>query len=336
MQDHRRDQSQQVTATNFQDHPNSTWGFHHVRALHPSAGVRRGSDSTQRLAKAPEDLGSITFEVFGERRMSVSEMLDSHYTDGFLVLHRGAIAMEHYGHGMRAQDTHILMSTTKSFTGSLAGVLSGLGVLDETAMVTDVLPYLRGTGYDGATVRHLLDMRVGLDFSEDYQNPKSDFAYLDAAFGWRPAIEAGAPDHLLDFVKTVRANAPHGGRFHYPSVNAPIARSLPWARSARSSTWTRSRSWSSPSSAAIPRRFPKARSSTSFRPYARSPKHCAPFNVRLATHTLTENAMMKYVKAATYLMACQMSAWCSTSWSFSTRRADGRSSTALRQRRARG
>ena len=89
-------------------------------------------------------------------------------------------------------------------------------------MVTEVLPYLRGTGYDGATVRHLLDMRVGLDFSEDYQDPKSDFAYLDASFGWRPAIEAGAPDNLLDFVKTVRANAPHGGRFHYASVNAVV------------------------------------------------------------------------------------------------------------------
>ena len=131
-------------------------------------------------------------------------MLASNCTDGFIVLHRGVIIAETYGNGMRVQEPHILMSTTKSFTGTLAGVLVARGILDVESRVTDLLPALRGTGYDGATVRHLLDMRVGLDYSEDYEDPQSDFACLDAAGGWRPPVRPDGPRTLLDFLRTVR------------------------------------------------------------------------------------------------------------------------------------
>ena len=114
------------------------------------------------------------------------------------------------------------MSTTKSFTGTLAGILIAGGALEETTLVTDVLPALRGSAYERANVRHLLDMRVGLDFSEDYADPESDFAYLDAAGGWREPIRVDAPDSLIDFIVTVWAKPPHGGPFHYVSANAIV------------------------------------------------------------------------------------------------------------------
>ena len=114
------------------------------------------------------------------------------------------------------------MSTTKSFTGTLAGILIAGGALEETTLVTEVLPALRGSAYERANVRHLLDMRVGLDFSEDYADPESDFAYLDAAGGWREPIRVDAPDSLIDFIVTVWAKPPHGGPFHYVFANAIV------------------------------------------------------------------------------------------------------------------
>ena len=212
----------EVSPTNFQDYPNSVWGFHHVRSLHPSARVWRGATPVQGFEVALQDVGAISFDSSDQQRMSVSEMIGTHYTHGFMVLHRGSIVMEHYGLGMKAEDTHILMSTTKSFTGSLAGILAAAGTLDETALVTDVLPALRGSAYDQANIRHLLDMRVGLDFSEDYEDRESDFAYMDAACGWRPLMRPDAPDNLLDFLLTMRAKPPHGGPFHYVSPNAVV------------------------------------------------------------------------------------------------------------------
>ncbi len=83
---------------------------------------------------------SISFESSNDKVMTVLEMIDTHYTHGFAVLHRSVMVMEHYGHGMKAEDTHILMSTTKSFTGSLAGILSVAGALDETRGVKKLQP----------------------------------------------------------------------------------------------------------------------------------------------------------------------------------------------------
>ena len=223
---HRPGDNGEVTPTNFQDYPHSAWGFHHVRHLHPSAPVSRGPGPAEEFVSDPQEVGSINFHPPNHRKMTIAEMIETQYTDGSVVLHRGRIEMEHYGHGMRPFDTHILMSTTKSFTGSLAGILVSLGALNESALVNDVLPFLEGTAYRGATIRNLLDMRIGLDFSEDYADPRSDFAYMDAACGWRPRIDEGAPDNLFDFIQSIRPNPPHGRAFHYVSPNAVV---LGWA-----------------------------------------------------------------------------------------------------------
>ena len=200
-----------VNATNFQDAPHSAWGFHHVRQLHPTEQVWRGSAAPTPFPEALRDVSGIAFETADGREGNVGQLLASNCTDGFIVLHRGVIIAETYGNGMRPQDPHILMSTTKSFTGTLTGILVARGVLDVEAPVSELLPALEGTGYDGAAIRHLLDMRVGLDYSEDYENPESDFALLDAAGGWRPPVRPDGPRTLLDFLLTVRPGPPHGG-----------------------------------------------------------------------------------------------------------------------------
>ncbi len=215
-----------VNATNFQDAPHSAWGFHHVRQLHPTEQVWRGPAVPTPFPEGLKDINGIAFETADGRESNVGQMLASNCTDGFIVLHRGVIIAETYGNGMRPRDPHILMSTTKSFTGTLTGILVTRGVIDVEARVTSLLPALEGTGYDGATIRHLLDMRVGLDYSEDYEDPESDFAFLDAAGGWRPPVRPDGPRTLLDFLRTVRPGPPHGGAFHYVSANSIV---LGWA-----------------------------------------------------------------------------------------------------------
>jgi len=208
-----------VTPTNFQDTPQSRWGFCHVRELHRTANVWRGAGPAWDLPHAVEDLSDV---VVGEKVRTLGAMLDEPHHHGLCVLHRGKLVFEAYRNGMRPHDTHILMSTTKSFAGSLAGILLAEGALDEDAAVTAILPELDGSAYEGATVRHVLDMRVGLDFSEDYLDPASDFARMDAACGWRPLIATGDPTNLADFFPTMRGKPPHGGSFHYVSPNAVV------------------------------------------------------------------------------------------------------------------
>ena len=115
----------------------------------------------------PVDLGGLAFDFDGAR-YDLASFLAETETDGMLVLRAGEIVCERYGKGMDAATSHILMSVSKSVLGLLAGVLAGRGVLAVETPVTEWVPEVAGTAWAGATLRDLLDMRVGIRFDEDY------------------------------------------------------------------------------------------------------------------------------------------------------------------------
>ena len=53
--------------------------------------------------------------------------------------------------------------------------------------MTDHLPELEATSFEGATVRHLLDMTAGTRFSEEYDDAAADVRVYERAAGWQPA-----------------------------------------------------------------------------------------------------------------------------------------------------
>lgn len=75
---------------------------------------------------------------------------------------------------------------SKSLVGVVVGALHGAGAIDLDALVTRYVPALNHCGYAGATVRHLLDMRSGIAFSENYKEPAAQIHLLDQAMGWAP------------------------------------------------------------------------------------------------------------------------------------------------------
>src|SRR5258707_11890370 len=90
-------------------------------------------------------------------------------TGAFVVLRRGRIAAEWYDNGMDATTPHIVFSVSKSICGTLGGILAGRGLLDPDDRVIDYVPELASSVYAGCTIRHLLDMAVGIAFNEDYE-----------------------------------------------------------------------------------------------------------------------------------------------------------------------
>lgn len=211
-----------VTLANWQDPPFNRWAFQHVRELIPSARIA-GAGRSSPLRRRPADvhrLGSLAFS-FNDEQLTVAELLDSTWTDGFLVLNRGTVVTEEYFNGMRPQTPHLLMSVSKSVTATVAGILAGRGVLDVGAEVTQIVPELRGTSFAGATVQHLLDMRAGTRFDEDYDNPAADVRSYERLYLWRPASASDAgsdADDALSYFATLESDGPHGGPFRYRSV----------------------------------------------------------------------------------------------------------------------
>lgn len=206
-----------VTLDNWQDAPFNRWGFQHVRDLIPTARISRGTGPARRLPRAEQDLGRVSFRL-GRRSLTVDRVLEETATDGFLVLHRGRIVMERYCNGMTSDTTHLLMSVSKSVTSTVAGILVGRGALDPEDLVTDVLPELRGTSFDGATVRHLLDMRAGTRFNEDYEDVRADVRVYEQVYLWRPRTARRLPSDACAYYATLRNDGEHGGPFRYRSI----------------------------------------------------------------------------------------------------------------------
>jgi CubicO group peptidase (beta-lactamase class C family) len=101
------------------------------------------------LPRAERDVLGFRFRS-GDRELSIAELLDETYTDGFLVLHQGRILAEHYFNDLAPDVPHLLMSVSKSVTSAVAGVLAGRGELDVSARVEEIVPELGGTSFAGA------------------------------------------------------------------------------------------------------------------------------------------------------------------------------------------
>lgn len=215
----------QVTLERWQDPPWNRWAFQHVRELVPSARILRGDGPEHELPRRERDVLAVELRADGGR-ITVGEVLDRTQTDAFLVLHRGAVVAEHYRNGMTARTPHLLMSVSKSITAAVAGCLVGRGALDVGALVTDIVPELAGSSFDGATVQQLLDMRTGTHFDEDYDNPEADVRRYEELYLMRPRSAPGLPQDALSYFADLVNDGTHGGPFRYRSVLTDVLASV--------------------------------------------------------------------------------------------------------------
>ena len=202
----------EVTSANWLDAPYNRHGFRRVGELVRTAPIPRGDGPILELPRSERDLGGFVFE-HGGRSLDIETMLQDTYTDGFLVLHDGSVAYERYLNGMAPSETHLLMSVSKSFNATLCGVLAGTGALRPGDLVTDHVEELRGTAWEGCTVQHLLDMRVGARWDYDLD----EYTILDVS-DYRAHARTDIPPDTETWIRTVESSHGHGGPFAYNSL----------------------------------------------------------------------------------------------------------------------
>jgi CubicO group peptidase (beta-lactamase class C family) len=213
----------QVTVANWLEEPFNRWSFWHVRELLPTQRVPRAQTTGQAFAPVPaEGLGEVAVTRVDGTPSTVDTILGETFTDALVVLHRGHLVTEWYGDQGAPDRPHLLMSVSKSIVGAVATILSDRGVLDADQLVTHYVPELHDSGYAGATVRHLLDMRSGVAFREEYTNPEAEVRQLDAWTGWRPRHDGEDPLGLYRFLPTLIAEQEHGGTFNYRSAETDV------------------------------------------------------------------------------------------------------------------
>lgn len=182
--------------------------FWHIERVFPSATVRHGVHVFP-LPKSARQIQDLRFMSAG-RELHLADYIAENRVAGLLVLKDGQIALERYEYGNTAQTRWILFSVVKSITLTLAAaaIEDGLiGALDD--QVTRYLPQLRGSSYDGVSIRNLLRMASGVRWNEAYTDPSSDRRrMLDLQMEQR----RGA---LLHFMASLPRAAAPGTRWNY-------------------------------------------------------------------------------------------------------------------------
>lgn len=214
---------QQATAKNWTISPWNRWTFQRVQQFTRTVRVPRPTHASSLPIKHIYDFSELSFETLGKQSCTVKEMLSQTYTDAFLVIHKGEIISEQYFNGMLPDTLHLIMSCSKSFTSALAGIVIDQGLLNPCKLVTDYLPELSGSGFSDATLQQALDMRVGIKFSEDYDDCEADIFVQEVAAGWRPPeLDYDGPLSNIAFAQGILSETAHGGTFRYQSIATDV------------------------------------------------------------------------------------------------------------------
>lgn len=209
----------ELTLENWQSAEQLHWTFQHVADFLPTAVISRGAGPVADLPPRPADLVDVVLtDATNGHKTTVGDVMAATATDGWIVVRHGTVLEEHYYGGMTADTPHLLMSVSKSMVGIATGALA----LDVDAELTHYVPALANSGYAGATVRNLLDMRSGIAFSEAYLDPTAEVRLLEQAIGWAPRTAPELPSTMYDFLLTLRQKSPHGGPFEYRSCETDV------------------------------------------------------------------------------------------------------------------
>ena len=141
------------------------------------------------------------------------------WSTSLLVLEGGNLTHEWYADGLGPGTLFLGASMSKSVLAHLVGRACRDGVLALTDAVTDHVPDLRGSGYDGTSVLDVLTMTSGVDWVEDHRDPDSLASRLLRCFA------EGTDSRGL--LAQVRPGVARGTQFSYCTADSQV---LDWVR----------------------------------------------------------------------------------------------------------
>ncbi|TPN82626.1 serine hydrolase [Mesorhizobium sp. CU2] len=207
-----------VRLENWRLSPLNRWSFQNAGELVPSVHIAAAPGGAEPAKPLGDLLGEKVTLAAGPE--TVEAFLKRSDTDALTIVKAGKVAGDWSSPYMDFGARHIIFSISKSVTAILAGILEDEGAFDPQAPVTRYIPEAKGSAYGDASVRHVLDMTVSLDFEEAYLDPQSAFARYRRSTLWNPG---GGSESLKAFLMTLQRLAePHGQSYRYRSPNSDM------------------------------------------------------------------------------------------------------------------
>ncbi|MEI6739628.1 MAG: serine hydrolase [Gemmatimonadaceae bacterium] len=177
--------------------------FRNIHRLFPTRMVAPAA-VPRALYAAPQPLTRVALTA-GDTTDLLARYIAANRVTGLLVLDRGRVAYEFYGQGNGPQTRWMSMSMAKSITATLVGAALRDGAIHSLQdPVTQYVPALIGSAYDGVSIRELLMMASGVRWTERYTDPTSDRRRL------LEAQIAQQPGGLLAVMRALPRAAPPG------------------------------------------------------------------------------------------------------------------------------
>lgn len=197
-----------------------------MEELFPVGGIPRGIGPVRDFVTEEHDFRPLLIDRekwpgADESWSTVGDVLANTFTDAWLVTRDGVALAEEYAWPMKPARQHMLFSISKSIVSAVIGALVDAGKLSPDDLVTACIPALAESGYAGATIRNLLDMRSGIKFSEEYLEEGSEIRALFEAVDMAPRTPTSA-NGIKSFLTGLTAEREHGGAYVYRSCETDV------------------------------------------------------------------------------------------------------------------
>ncbi len=191
-------------------------------AFLPTSLIANGTTAAA-LPRQDRDLGALTYEWRGARK-SIRQFMRTTESDVVAFVHQGRVIADFYENGWSADVRHQPWSVTKSFISALVGIAIADGKVRSVEDPIDTyITDLRGTAWEGVTVRNLLEMESGVHWDEDTPvlavNTQVQ-QWVQAALDLVTGGQLGQGRN--EFLKSLPKVAEQGTKFSYNSGNTQV------------------------------------------------------------------------------------------------------------------
>lgn len=208
--------------------------FRSMDILFDSTVVKKG-DNPHKFAYDLKELPQ-SYTYKGEQK-KVSDFLENTHTTGLIVLKNDTVNFEKYYRGNSELSRTISWSVSKSIISALFGIAIADGDIKSIEeSVTDYVPELKGSGYDGVRIKDVLQMSSGVQFNEDYGAFNSDINRMSREFAFNKP--------LVKFISSLKPEREPGTYNHYVSMDTQVLGMIIVAATGKSLTeYTEEKLW---------------------------------------------------------------------------------------------
>ncbi|HXY05377.1 MAG TPA: serine hydrolase [Burkholderiaceae bacterium] len=187
--------------------------FRNMRLMFPAHEVHRAPAARPFAVGTPISLPK-TF-AYHDRPDDTQKFLSGTDTTGLLIVKDDKIVFEHYWLGNNADSRWEAWSVSKSFVSALVGIAVQEGAIKSIEdPLTRYAPELRGTAYEGVSIKDALQMASGVRWNEDYGDPNSDVNRLVQTLALGRSLDA--------FVATMKREYAPGSFRGYNSLDTLV------------------------------------------------------------------------------------------------------------------